>query len=83
MCPKKENCGVTTATLDPATRWFDIKEVPGTKTADVTTNTVEQTWLTAPIHTRKKSFLITKHNLWQTSPKSCKMAGHHGVEKSP
>lgn len=31
--------------IDPATGWFEIKEVPGTKRADVVANIVEQTWL--------------------------------------
>jgi len=32
--------------IDPATGWFEIKEVPGTKRADVVSNVLEQTWLT-------------------------------------
>ena len=32
--------------IDPATGWFEIREVPGTKRADVVANIVEQTWLT-------------------------------------
>ena len=32
--------------IDPATGWFEIKQVPGTKRADVVANIVEQTWLT-------------------------------------
>jgi hypothetical protein len=28
--------------IDPATGWFKIKELPGTKSADVTTKAVEQ-----------------------------------------
>lgn len=32
--------------IDPATGWFEICEVPGTKRADVIANIVEQTWLT-------------------------------------
>ena len=31
--------------IDPATGWFEIVEVPGTKRADVVANLVEQTWL--------------------------------------
>ena len=31
--------------IDPATGWFEIKDVPGTKRADVVANIVEQTWL--------------------------------------
>ena len=32
--------------IDPATGWFEIQQVPGTKRADVVANIVEQTWLT-------------------------------------
>ena len=32
--------------IDPATGWFKIREVPGTKCADVIANIVEQAWLT-------------------------------------
>jgi hypothetical protein len=32
--------------IDPATSWFEIREVPGTKRADVVANIVEQAWLT-------------------------------------
>ena len=32
--------------IDPATGWFEICQVPGTKRADVVANLVEQTWLT-------------------------------------
>ena len=32
--------------IDPATGWFEIREVPGTKRADVIANIVEQAWLT-------------------------------------
>ena len=32
--------------IDPATGWFGIVEVPGTKRADVVANLVEQRWLT-------------------------------------
>jgi hypothetical protein len=32
--------------IDPATGWFEIREVPGTKRADVVANIVEQVWLT-------------------------------------
>ena len=31
--------------IDPATGWFEIKEVPGTKRADIVANVVEQAWL--------------------------------------
>jgi RNase H-like domain found in reverse transcriptase/Reverse transcriptase (RNA-dependent DNA polymerase)/Integrase zinc binding domain len=31
--------------IDPATGWFEIKDVPGTKRADVVANIVETTWL--------------------------------------
>ena len=31
--------------IDPATGWFEIKDVPGTKRADYVSNIVEQTWL--------------------------------------
>ena len=31
--------------IDPATGWFEIAEVPGTKRADVVSNIVEQRWL--------------------------------------
>lgn len=31
--------------IDPATGWFEIKDVPGTKRADVIANIVEQAWL--------------------------------------
>ena len=31
--------------IDPATGWFEIKQVPGTKRADVVANIIEQTWL--------------------------------------
>ena len=31
--------------IDPATGWFEIKQVPGTKRADVVSNVVEQAWL--------------------------------------
>lgn len=31
--------------IDPATGWFEIASVPGTKRADVVANIVEQTWL--------------------------------------
>ena len=31
--------------IDPATGWFEIAEVPGTKRADVVANIVEQQWL--------------------------------------
>lgn len=31
--------------IDPATGWFEIVSVPGTKRADVVANLVEQTWL--------------------------------------
>ena len=31
--------------IDPATGWFEITEVPGTKRTDVVSNIVEQTWL--------------------------------------
>ena len=31
--------------IDPATGWFEIAEVPGTKRVDVVSNIVEQTWL--------------------------------------
>ena len=32
--------------IDPATGWFEIQELPGTKRADILANIVEQTWLT-------------------------------------
>jgi hypothetical protein len=32
--------------IDPATGWFEIKDTPCVKTADVVENLVEQTWLT-------------------------------------
>ena len=32
--------------IDPATGWFEIEEVPGTKRADVIANIAEQKWLT-------------------------------------
>ena len=32
--------------IDPATSWFEIREVPGTKRADFVANIVEQAWLT-------------------------------------
>lgn len=32
--------------IDPATGWFEVKQVPGTKRADVVANVVEQAWLT-------------------------------------
>ena len=32
--------------IDPATGWFEIAEVPGSKSADRIANIVEQTWLT-------------------------------------
>ncbi len=32
--------------IDPATGWFEIAEVPGTKRADIVANVVEQRWLT-------------------------------------
>jgi transposase InsO family protein len=32
--------------IDPATGWFEIRPVPGTKRADVVANIVEQAWLT-------------------------------------
>ena len=31
--------------IDPATGWFEIKQVPGTKRADIVANIVEQVWL--------------------------------------
>jgi Integrase zinc binding domain len=31
--------------IDPATAWFEIKDVPGTKRSDVVANIVETTWL--------------------------------------
>lgn len=31
--------------IDPATGWFEIKDVPGTKRSDVVANIVETTWL--------------------------------------
>ena len=31
--------------IDPATCWFEIKELPGTKRADIVSLMVEQTWL--------------------------------------
>ena len=31
--------------IDPATSWFEIKDVPGTKQADIVANVVEQAWL--------------------------------------
>ena len=32
--------------IDPATGWFEIRQVPGTKRADVVANIIEQAWLT-------------------------------------
>jgi RNase H-like domain found in reverse transcriptase/Reverse transcriptase (RNA-dependent DNA polymerase)/Integrase zinc binding domain len=32
--------------IDPATGWFEIRELPGTKRADVVANIIEQAWLT-------------------------------------
>lgn len=31
--------------IDPATGWFEIKDVPGSKHADVVANIVEQIWI--------------------------------------
>ena len=31
--------------IDPVTSWFEFKDVPGTKQADVVANVVEQAWL--------------------------------------
>ena len=31
--------------IDPATSWFEIKDLPGKHTADIVANVVEQTWL--------------------------------------
>ena len=31
--------------IDPATGWFEIKNVPGTKRADIVANVIEQVWL--------------------------------------
>ena len=44
--PGKENLELWCVTMiDPATGWFEIKQVPGTKRADVVANIIEQVWL--------------------------------------
>ena len=43
---KKETLQLWCVTMiDPATGWFEIKQVPGTKSADVVANIVEMVWL--------------------------------------
>ena len=43
---KKETLQLWCVTMiDPATGWFEIKQVPGTKSADVVANIVEMAWL--------------------------------------
>ena len=44
--PGKENLDLWCMTMiDPATGWFEIKQVPGTKRADLVANIIEQVWL--------------------------------------
>ena len=44
--PGKENLELWCVTMiDPATGWFEIKQVPGTKRADIVANIIEQVWL--------------------------------------
>ena len=66
--------------IDPATGWFEIRELPGTKRADVLANIVEQAWLTRypwpqeVIFDRGTEFMAEFSNM---------LVNEYGIKKKP